>query len=119
MAPPGSSTTTATAVTLVGQSAGPIWAQAVFRDAGATGPYAVPSDCVRNCAGANISRDQYDLVMNTVHALYPIGVEILTRELRAAVVELAGSPDVDPEYTYPQFRLHRPAARLRKDSAHG
>ena len=57
--------------------------------------------------------------MNTVHALYPIGVEILTRELRAAVVELAGSPDVDPEYTYPQFRLHRPAARLRKDSADG
>jgi hypothetical protein len=93
-----------------------VWVQAAFREAGATGPYAMRvrfSSAVP--AGATITRDQYDLIMNVVHALHPLGVEVLTREIRPAVVELSGRPTLDPEYTYPKFRLHRSTARLRKE----
>jgi hypothetical protein len=101
---------------LVGRRAGRVWVQAAFREAGANGPYAMQvrlSSAVP--AGATITRDQYGLIMNVVHALHPLGVEVLTRDIRPAVVELAGSPSVDPDYTYPKFRLHRSPARLRRD----
>jgi hypothetical protein len=99
---------------LTGRRAGRVWVQATLREAGATGPYAMRVR-LRGAvpAGATITRDQYDLIMNVVHALHPLGVEVLTREIRPAVVELAGQPNLDPEYTYPKFRLHRSTARLR------
>jgi hypothetical protein len=60
----------------------------------------------RGAANAKVSRDQYDLIMNVLHTLHPIGVEVVTRRLREAVVELRGDAlDADPRYTYPQFRL--------------
>lgn len=104
------------ALLLTGRRVGRVWVQAAFREAGATGPYtmrvrlagAVP-------ASATITRDQYDLIMNVVHALHPLSVEVLTRDIRPAVVELAGRPSLDPDYTYPKFRLHRSAARLRPE----
>ena len=113
-------TTSLPAIQLIGRRAGYVWVQAAFREAGANGPYAMQvrlSTAVP--AAATITRDQYDLVMNVVHALHPLGVEVLTRSIRPAVVELAGSPSVDPDYTYPKFRLHRSAPRLRKDAEHG
>ena len=58
-------------------------------------------------AAGTVSRDQYDLIMNVLHSLHPIGVEVVTRQVRDAVVELRGAAlDADPRYTYPQFRLH-------------
>jgi hypothetical protein len=97
-----------------------VWVQAVFREAGADGPYAMHVRLAPGVpAGATITRDQYDLIMNVVHALHPLGVEVLTRAIRPAVVELAGTSSLDPEYTYPKFRLHRAAPRLRKESDHG
>jgi hypothetical protein len=110
------SSTSLPALQLTGRRAGRVWVQASFREAGANGPFAMRvrlSSAVP--VGSTISRDQYDLIMNVVHALHPLGVEVLTRDIRPAVVELAGSPNVDPGYTYPKFRLHRSAARLRKD----
>jgi hypothetical protein len=110
------SSTSLPTLQLVGRRAGRVWVQAAFREAGANGPYAMRvrlSSAVP--AGSTITRDQYDLIMNVVHALHPLGVEVLTRDIRPAVVELTGSPSIDPEYTYPKFQLHRSTARLRKD----
>ncbi|MFF3877188.1 LamG-like jellyroll fold domain-containing protein [Streptomyces sp. NPDC001978] len=113
-------TTALPAVELVGRRTGWVWVQAAFREAGANGPNAMQvrlSSAVP--AGSTITRDQYDLIMNVVHALHPLGVEVLTRGIRPAVVELAGSTSLDPDHTYPRFRLHRPVPRLRKDVEHG
>ncbi|UQU67637.1 hypothetical protein COUCH_15765 [Couchioplanes caeruleus] len=116
----GVTTTSLPQVRLIGQRAGRVWVQAAFREAGANGPYAMQIRLRPTVpAGSTISRDQYDLIMNVVHALHPLGVEVLTRAIRPAVVELAGSPSVDPDYTYPKFRLHRSVSRLRKDAEHG
>ncbi|MFE5813194.1 LamG-like jellyroll fold domain-containing protein [Streptomyces sp. NPDC056479] len=112
--------TSLSTVDLVGRRAGWVWAQAAFREAGANGPNALQvrlSSAVP--AGSIITRDQYDLIMNVVRVLHPLGVEVLTHGIRPAVVELAGRPFADPDYTYPKFRLHRPAPRLRKDVEHG
>ena len=113
-------TTLQPAIQLLGRRAGWVWVQAALREAGANGPYAMQVRLRAAVpAGASITRDQYDLIMNVVHALHPMGVEVLTRGIRPAVVELAGSSALDPDYTYPKFRLHRSAARLRKDAQHG
>ncbi|GHE97747.1 LamG-like jellyroll fold domain-containing protein [Streptomyces fumanus] len=98
---------------LTGRRAGRVWVQAAYREAGANGPYALRVRLAGTVpAGAKITRDQYELIMNVVHALHPLGVEVLTRDIRPAVVELAGRPSLDPVYTYPKFRLHRSTARL-------
>ncbi|MGW6058046.1 LamG-like jellyroll fold domain-containing protein [Streptomyces sp. NPDC055189] len=64
-----------------------------------------------------VRKDQYDLVMNVLHELHPIGVEVDTRVLRAHVVELrAGLLDVFPAYTYPAYRQRvRPSARPQQE----
>ncbi|MEV5043491.1 LamG domain-containing protein [Streptomyces griseoincarnatus] len=98
---------------LTGRQAGRVWVQAALREAGANGPYALRVRLAGTVpAGTKITRDKYDLIMNVVHALHPLGVEVLTRDIRPAVVELAGLPSLDPVYTYPKFRLHRSTARL-------
>ncbi|CCK24481.1 hypothetical protein BN159_0102 [Streptomyces davaonensis JCM 4913] len=104
------------ALQLTGRQAGQVWVQAAFREAGATGPYAMRVRLTSAVpAGATITRDQYDLIMNVVHALHPLGVEVLTRDIHPAVVELADQPSLDPDYTYPKFRKHRSTARLRPE----
>ena len=56
-----------------------------------------------------ISKEQYDLVMNVLNELRPIGVEVDTREVRERVVELRGDLlDAFPGYTYPDFRARGP-----------
>ena len=53
-----------------------------------------------------IPKHQYDLLMNILSYLHPIGVEVVTRSLREHVVELKGSPlNVFPGYTYPDFKM--------------
>ena len=117
----GLTSTTAPSAQLVGIQAGLVWVQAVQREAGAAGPYCVQVRLRPELAAASatISREQYDLIMNALNALHPLGVEVLTRDVRAAVVELAGVAELDPSYTYPRFRLHRPTALLRKDPTNG
>jgi hypothetical protein len=113
-------TTSLPVLRLVGRRAGWVWVQATFREAGANGPYSMQVRLHGGMpAGTTITRDQYDLIMNAVHALHPLGVEVLTRSLSPAVVELAGSPNVDADHTFPKFRPHRSAPRRRKDVAHG
>ena len=91
-----------------------------LREAGAPGPYAFEVRLRPELAGARLSRDQYYLLMNALHTLHPVGVEVLTEQLRAAVVELGSTPGgIDPSFTYPAFRLHRAVRSLRKETSHG
>jgi DNA-binding beta-propeller fold protein YncE len=60
-----------------------------------------------------IRKEQYDLIMNILNAFHPIGVEVLTGNIRRHVLEVkAGLLEVLPEYTFPNFRLRgRPPRR--------
>src|SRR5207248_1218052 len=56
-----------------------------------------------------IRKDQYDLIMNIVANFHPIGVEVITDELRQHVVEFRlASTETFPTYTYPAYRMRRP-----------
>jgi YVTN family beta-propeller protein len=60
--------------------------------------------------GTTISKEQYDLLMNVLNLLHPIGVEVRTRSIREHVPEVrAGQLDAFPAYTYPDFRVRGPA----------
>ncbi|HEY9293180.1 MAG TPA: LamG domain-containing protein, partial [Microlunatus sp.] len=103
-----------------GLTPGISWVQATLRAVDAVGPFAFTVDLVAALATAKVPLDDYYLVMNALHTLCPIGVEIRTEKLRAAVVELGlSTAAVDPSFTYPLFRLHRAAATLRKESTDG
>lgn len=96
------------------------WVQATLRQVDAAGPFCFTVDLVPALAGARLPLDDYYLVMNALHTLCPIGVEIRTDKIRAAVVELGLSgAAVDPSFTYPLFRLHRAAATIRKEPTDG
>jgi hypothetical protein len=102
------STSTLPAVDLTGRRAGRVWLQATLRDVDALTPFQVEVRLRDELVAAEaiVSRDQYELIMNVLHTLHPIGVEVVTRRLREAVVELRGAAlDADPRYTYPQFQL--------------
>jgi hypothetical protein len=110
-------TTTQPKVTVVGERAGGVWVQAALSNVDALGTYQVEVRLRPElvAAGATLTRDQFDLIMNVLHALHPVGVEVVTRRVREAVVELRGDAmEADPRYTYPRFRLHGSAARLLK-----
>ncbi|MBD8059992.1 LamG domain-containing protein [Cellulomonas sp. JH27-2] len=106
--------TTAPTVTATARVPGRTWVRATLREAGAPGPYAFEVRLRPELAGARISRDQYYLLMNALHTLHPVGVEVLTEQLRSAVVELGTAPGgLDPSFTYPAFRWHRAVRSLR------
>lgn len=109
--------TTAPTVAVTGRAPGRTWVHATLREAGAAGPYAFEVRLRPELAGARISRDRYHLLMNALHTLHPVGVEVLTERLRAAVVELGtATAGIDPSFTYPAFRLHRAVRSLRKEN---
>ncbi|WP_419707433.1 LamG-like jellyroll fold domain-containing protein [Promicromonospora sp. NFX87] len=112
--------TTAPAVSVTGSSPGRTWVRATLREAGAAGPYAFEVRLRPELAAAHLSLDQYFLLMNALHTLHPVGVEVLTEKLRTAVVELSTAPGgIDPSFTYPTFRMHRPVRSLTKETPHG
>jgi hypothetical protein len=62
--------------------------------------------------GTVIRKDQYDLLMNVLNLLHPVGTEVRTRSIREHVPEIrAGLLDAFPAYTYPDFRVRGPAPR--------
>jgi hypothetical protein len=110
--------TTAPTVEVTGRWPGRTWVQATLREAGAPGPYAVEVRLRPELATAHLSLDQYFLIMNALHTLHPVGVEVLTESLRASVIELTNAPDgIDPSFTYPTFRMHRPVRSLARSLA--
>src|SRR5262249_23284101 len=57
-------------------------------------------------ANAIIPKHQYDLIMNILNYFHPIGVEVLTANIRKHVVELDQDPlRAFPFYTYPDFQV--------------
>lgn len=57
-------------------------------------------------ANALIPKHQYDLIMNVLSFFHPIGVEIVTGNIRKRVVEIEQDPlKAFPTYTYPEFRV--------------
>jgi hypothetical protein len=55
--------------------------------------------------GTIIPKHQYDLLMNILNYFHPIGVEVVTRNIREHVVEIQGNLlNLFPGYTYPDFR---------------
>ena len=52
-----------------------------------------------------LPKEQYDLVMNLLNYFHPLGVEVITTNIRAHVVELADPSKLFPDYTYPDFRI--------------
>jgi hypothetical protein len=57
-------------------------------------------------AEAKIPKHQYDLVMNILNFFHPIGVEVVTSNIRKHVVEVEQDPlKAFPAYTFPDFRF--------------
>jgi hypothetical protein len=58
-----------------------------------------------NVPGTIIPKHQYDLLMNVLSYFHPIGVEVVTRNIREHVFEVQGNLlNAFPGYTYPDFR---------------
>ena len=56
--------------------------------------------------GTIITKPQYDLLMNVLNYFHPIGVEVVTRNIREHVIEVQGNLlTAFPGYTYPDFRV--------------
>lgn len=68
-----------------------------------------------------ISKDQFDLIMNILNALHPVGVEVFTSAIREHVIEVRGDLlQANPDYTYPKFRVRGALPRsLRGGQASG
>ncbi len=59
-----------------------------------------------NVPATIIPKSQYDLLMNILNYFHPIGVEIVTRQIREHVVEVRENLlNAFPGYTYPDFRI--------------
>jgi hypothetical protein len=59
-----------------------------------------------NVPATIIPKDQYDLLMNILNYFHPIGVEVITRNIREHVVEVRDNLlNAFPGFTYPDFRF--------------
>ena len=57
-------------------------------------------------ANTNISKEDFDLIMNILNFFHPIGVEVVTAGIRKHVVEVEQDPlKAAPAYTFPDFRV--------------
>ena len=110
-----SSTTTPTVGVTAG-AAGPVLARAVYQWPDHSPPSTVRVDLNAQLRALEqggtrvvIRKDQYDLIMNVLNELHPVGVEVDTRAVREHVLELRDSLlDLFPPYTYPDFRARVP-----------
>lgn len=108
------SSTTQPTITLQGVLAGRVRLSALYLIGDNPAPYTFEVRLKPSLEAANaiIRKEQYDLVMNILNAFHPIGVEVMTEALRQHVVELQGNLlGINPDYTYPKFRVRGPAPR--------
>jgi hypothetical protein len=114
--------TTAPAVQMKGVTAGTAWVQASYL----LGPGRIPTTFqVRlrpelDTPGTVITKDQYDLIMNVLNTLHPAGVEVDTSAIRSHVIEIQGDlQQINPEFTFPKFRVRGPLPRRVRGRASG
>jgi YVTN family beta-propeller protein len=108
-----SSTTTATTA-LRALRAGPSLVSAVYTLRDNPDPYTfeIRLNPTLEAANAVMRKDQYDLAMNILNTLHPVGVEVMTRTLRDHVIELRNQEfDPFPAYTFPDYRGRGPLPR--------
>lgn len=97
---------------LTGERAGPLLARAVasLGDHGPPYTFEVLLKPALDRPRTLIRKDQYDLLMNVLNLLHPIGVEVRTQRIREHVLEVReGLLEAFPDYTYPNFRVSGPA----------
>lgn len=114
--------TTQPTVMLHARSAGTAWVQASYLVGGEPTPYTfqVRPRPDLDTPATVITKDQHDLIMNILNVLHPVGVEVNTAAIRARVVELQGDLSrVNPDYTYPKFRVRGPLPRQARGPADG
>jgi YVTN family beta-propeller protein len=102
------SSSTRREVVLVPESAGPLRIEAGYQWPDHTPPYTFIVRLAPELAGTEvvIRKDQYDLIMNVLSELHPVGVEVDTSIVREHVVEIRESlMDVFPGHTFPDFRI--------------
>lgn len=110
------------AVTLNAGKAGMAWVQASYLVGGQPDPYTfqVRLRPELDTPQTVISKDQFDLIMNILNTLHPVGVEVLTAAIRAHVIELQGDQSpANPDYTYPKFRVRGTLPRQVKGPTSG
>jgi len=101
------SSTVAPETDATGERPGHLFVRAIYAHPGKTNPYELELRLRPELDHPDvvIRKDQYDIVMNVLNALHPIGVEIRTENVRAHVIEVRdGLFDAFPGYTYPNFR---------------
>jgi Concanavalin A-like lectin/glucanases superfamily len=114
------------ATTLQGDAAGAAWVQASYLlgDAPAPFTFRVGLRPGLDTPDTVISKDQYDLILNILNALHPVGVEVNTQIIRDHTVEVRGDlAAANPAFTFPKFRVRSllPPQRVpqRRSNAHG
>jgi len=110
------------ASTLHGDTAGLTWVQASYLlgDAPAPHTFRVGLRPELDRPDTVISKDQYDLILNILNALHPVGIEVSTQVVRDHTVEVRGDlAPVNPDFTFPKFRVRSVLAPLRRDNTRG
>lgn len=107
---PGADAPSGSAKTLAPTAPGPVTLTALYYEDATDGtlPYSVElrlKDAL-DVPETVIPKDSYDLIMNVLNSFHPIGVEIITTNIRAHVRELVGDAQgLLPDYTFPDYRL--------------
>jgi hypothetical protein len=93
-------------VTVTGREPGMLAVRAMYLHGGKIDPYAFSLRLVPELDNEEtyIAKDQYDVIVNLLSRLHPVGVKVLTDDIRRRVVEVReGQLDAFPGYTYPKF----------------
>ncbi|WP_369034214.1 LamG domain-containing protein [Streptomyces adonidis] len=111
-----------TATVLRGDSAGEAWVQAGYLLGDLPAPYTFRVGLRPELDNPDtvISKDQYDLILNILNALHPVGIEVNTQLIRDHTVEVRGNlAEVNPDFTFPKFRIRSVLPPLRRDNTRG
>ncbi|MFF3374073.1 LamG domain-containing protein [Streptomyces sp. NPDC002680] len=111
-----------TATLLRGDSAGEAWVQASYLLGDLPAPYTFRVGLRPELDNPDtvISKDQYDLILNILNALHPVGIEVNTQLIRDHTVEVRGNlAEVNPDFTFPKFRIRSVLPPLRRDNTRG
>ncbi|MFB4296708.1 LamG-like jellyroll fold domain-containing protein [Actinomadura sp. NTSP31] len=108
--------------TLRGDAAGLAWVQADYLLGDLPAPYTfrVGLRPELDDPGTVISKDQYDLILNILNALHPVGIEVSTQIIRDHTVEVRGDlAAVNPDFTFPKFRVRSATPPTRRGNSRG
>jgi hypothetical protein len=95
------------AVVVTGKEPGTLVARAIYVEEGKTDPYEFELRLVQSLDQPStiISKEQYDIIMNVLNSFHPIGVRVITSNIREHVPEIVrGQLDAFPGYTDPRLQ---------------